>query len=457
MKTTRLLTTLVLLAAASAAAAQSAWVLTTDYSTFGRLRGFAPDAPWSVSADLATVPGDAVARHHDGRLYVVGRAGANVLQVYGESGTLEREFSLGAGRNPQDIAFDTAGDAYVSCYDTAELLKVDVAAEAVTAVYPTAPWADADGLPETAWMTAVGDMLYIAAQKLDRDNWYAPTGPGLLLVFDMATDTFAAPITLTGSDPYTRIEQVTTAGGGLLLRVGCAGWFGVADAGIESVDPQTGLSLGYDLTEAQLGGDVTAFVTTAPGVIHAVVSDASFRTHLVRGDTGGAPTTTLASATGYHFADVAWDGDAQLYLADRNPSAPGLRVFDAVSGAELTGGALGTGLPPFQIVLPSDDVSAAPLPALAGSLSLGAPFPNPCNPRAEVVLSGRPGDAVRVSVCDLRGRRLHAETVRLDAAGTRTWVFAGTDRSGRALPAGVYRLVAQGDDGFAVRSVTLVK
>ncbi|MCB1185307.1 hypothetical protein KDM41_17955, partial [bacterium] len=163
MKTTRLLPILVLLAAASAATAQSAWVLTTDYSTFGRLRGFAPDAPWSVGADLATVPGDAVARHHDGRLYVVGRAGANVLQVYGESGALEREFSLGAGRNPQDIAFDTAGDAYVSCYDTAELLKVDVATEAVTAVYSTAPWADADGLPETAWMTAVGDMLYIAA------------------------------------------------------------------------------------------------------------------------------------------------------------------------------------------------------------------------------------------------------------------------------------------------------
>ena len=34
---------------------ETAWVLTTDYSTFGRIREFAMDSPWTVSDDLATI------------------------------------------------------------------------------------------------------------------------------------------------------------------------------------------------------------------------------------------------------------------------------------------------------------------------------------------------------------------------------------------------------------------
>ena len=212
-------------------------VVTSDYSTFGRLREFAATAPWAVSADLATIPGDAIARWHDDLLYVLGRGGANLLQVYDPAANyaLVREFSLGAGRNPQDIAFDTAGEAYVSCYDQAVLLRVDVATEAIVETYSTAAYADADGLPETAWITAVGDRLYITCQKLDRNGLYAPTGPGQLLVFDMAGERFEAPIDLLGGDPYTQLEQVPDGNGGVNLRVGCAGFFGLADAGDSSV------------------------------------------------------------------------------------------------------------------------------------------------------------------------------------------------------------------------------
>ena len=90
------------------------WVLTTDYSSFGGISGFEEAAPWTVSPDLATVPGDAGARWHEGNIYVVGRGGANLIQVYDPTGgfSLEREFSLGSNLNPQDIAFDTAGEAY---------------------------------------------------------------------------------------------------------------------------------------------------------------------------------------------------------------------------------------------------------------------------------------------------------------------------------------------------------
>ena len=463
MKNRPLLLLLAAIAAAALAPAalafETAWLTTTDYSSFGRIRGFAGAAPWSATADLATVPGDAVGRHHDGLVYVVGRGGSNVVQIYDPAAGfgLVREFSLGAGRNLQDIAFDTAGEAYVSCYDQAVLLRVDPSTGAITGTYSTAAYADADGLPETAWMTAIGDRLYITAQKLDRNNWYSPVGPGALLVFDMATESFVAPISLVGADPYTQIEQVADGSGGVELRVGCVGFYGLNDGGIEAVDPDLGTSLGYLATEAQLGGDVTAFASTGP-TIHVIISDVSFVTSVRRWDLLTAQAANVVTGTGYVYADVAWDGGFQLYVCDRTPGAAGLRVFDTISGAELTGGVLATGLPPFMIVLPQAD-TAAPVPGLpiAGSLALSRPFPNPCNPRADLTLSGPAGAAVTVAVVDLRGRRVGEREVLLGTDGTAAWTFDGFDGQGRRLPSGVYRVVARGADGYAARSLTLVK
>ncbi len=440
-------------------AVDTAWVVTTDYSSFGRIRAMGGAAPWTVSADLATIPGDAVARHHEGLVYVVGRGGANLVQVYNPAASfaLVREFSLGAGRNLQDIAFDTTGEAYISCYDQALLLRVDVASETILASYSTAAYADSDGLPETSWMRAVGDKLYITCQKLDRDNWYAPSGSGQLLVFDMASEEFEAPIDLIGADPYTQIETVPDGNGGVDLRVGCAGFFGLADGGIETIDRAAGVSLGYDATEAELGGDVTAFAT-AGDALYVLISDASFITSLRRYDLVTGAVTVVATGTGYVHADVVFDGGSQLVVADRTSGASGLRVYDANSGAELTTGALPTGLPPFMIVLPEADI-AAPVPPQfsTGGLAVGTPFPNPCNPRAEMVLTGRSGATVGLTVFDLRGHRVFEEARVLDSGGQAVWAFQGVDFRGRNLPAGVYRVVAQSGTGYAARSITLIK
>jgi len=451
----------------SAGAQETGWVLTTDYSTFGRVRSFALDAPWTVSGDLAVIPGDPVGRYHESKVYVVGRGGANLVQIYDPDAgfVLVREFSIGAGRNPQDIAFDAAGEAYVSCYDEAVLLRIDVDHGIVLDTIDTSPFADADGLPETGWMIALDDILYITCQKLDRNNWYAPTGPGALLVFDMAAETWVdmdaaapgiQPIVLTGADPYTRIEAVDDGAGGWNLRMGCVGFFGLQDGGIEEVDPITGASLGYVVTEQKLGGDITAFTGTGDD-IHVLVSDASFITSLRRFDPATGSVTVLDTGNGYVHADLAWDGDFQLYLADRTVGAAGLRVFDTVSGTELTTGVLATGLPPFMFI-PSATGGASVVPAAdADGLRLSNPYPNPCNPAADLQIQGRPDRLVRVGVFDLAGRRLQDRTLETDARGRAVFRFDGRDRQGRSLSAGVYRVVIQDETGFAARTLTLLK
>jgi hypothetical protein len=450
------------------AAAGPGWVLTGDYSQFGRVRSFAAAAPWSVSGDLAVTPGDAVGRLHDGRLYVVGRGSASLLQVYATqpSLTLVREFSLGAGRNPQDIAFDTQGRAFVSCYDQALLLRVDVEAGTVTQTYSTAAFADTDGLPETSWLLARGDRLFITCQRLDRANWYLPTGPGRLLVFDMAAGQWidadpAQPgvqgVTLPGADPCTRIEPVGL-GGRERLRVGCAGEYGALDGGIADVDPQALTSPGWVVTEAQLGGDLTAFVSAGPQNVWAIVTDiVSGDTDLVRW-TGGGAATMVRPGGGWVFADLAGDGGCQVFLADRTPAASGLRMFDACTGAMLTAAPLATGLPPTGFALAADPVAApVPLPPAAATLQLGPAWPNPCNPRARFAVAGPAGAVLTVRVTDLAGRAVAEEHLRLDDQGQGEVVFAGRDHAGRALPAGVYRVTAAGATGTATRAVTLVK
>ena len=448
-------------------AQETGWVLTTDYSTFGRVRSFALDDPWTVSGDRATIPGDAVGRYHEGKVYVVGRKGANLIQIYDPDAgfALVREFSIGAGHNPQDIAFDAVGEAYVSCYDEAVLLRVDVEGGTVLDAFDTSLFADADGLPETAWMLARGDRLYIACQKLDRNNWYAPTGPGALLVFDTAAEIWVdmndatpgiQPIVLTGDNPNTRIEAVDDGGGGWNLRVGCVGTYGLNDGGIEEVDPIADASLGYVVTEQELGGDLIGFTGTGDD-IHVLVSDASFITSLRRFDSAAGSVTVLDTGNGYVHADLVWDGDFQLYLADRTVGSAGLRVFDTVSGTELTTGVLATGLPPFMFVLPATDGISA-VPAVdTDRLRLSNPQPNPCNPAAVLHIQGRPGRLVRVGVYDLRGRRLQDKTLQTDGGGRTVFRFDGRDRRGRSLPAGVYRVVVQDETGFAARSLTLLK
>jgi FlgD Ig-like domain len=453
-----------------AAAQDAAWVLTTDFGTFGRIRQFGMDSSWSMSGDVATIPGDPAARHHDDFVYVVGRSVSNSIQVYDPSAgfALVREFSLGAGLNPQDIAFDDQGDAYVSCYDQAVLLRVDVEAETVLETFDTSIFADADGLPETAWMQLLGDRLYITCQKLDRGYYYSPTGPGALLVFDTIAEqwvdmddqaTGTQPIALQGGNPYTRLEVFRDGAGGPFLRVGCAGYYGVQDGGLERIDPEAGLSLGYDVTETSLGGDIIGYTGSGPGSVHVLISDSSFHTSLRHVNLNTDQVTVLHSSNAYVHADIAYDGGFQLYLAERTPGASGVRVFDTVSAAELTSSVIPTGLPPFQFVMPFNGGFTpvpGPLPAI-GQVQMAAPYPNPCNPQSSVDISGAPGHRVRIQVVDLRGRRVQEAMVTLDADGSGQFHFDGRGRNGESVAAGVYRITAEGSGGFAARSVTLIK
>ena len=453
---------MILLALGATAGAQThGVVITTDFTSAGSVGLMAMSEPWTVTADLAAVHPDATGRWHEGLVYIVNRAGADNVEVLDPADQLAvvRQFSLGLGRNLQDIAFRADGTAYVSCYDTAELLHVDPQTGAILDVISTAAFADADGLPETGRLHLRGERLFVTCERLDRDSWYAPVGDSYLLVLDTvggdwvdcdATLPGVQGILLAAPNPYTEI----VADGGLLL-VGCNGYYGVLDGGVDAIDPVALVSLGLEVTESELAGDVVELAGGPDGRRHVIVSSTSFVTSVQAYRVGGG-IQTVTTGTAYDHAHLAWDGDALLFVADRALGAAGVRVFDAASGTELTTAPIGTGLPPARIVLPAPAaVPVADLPP--ASLSLAPPWPNPANPLTRLAFRAPADAAVTLRLVDLRGRLLRREALRADGEGRGTWVFDGRDRHGRPVASGTYRCVIEGDGGFAARSLTIVR
>ncbi len=467
MNSRRLLTGLItasLFVAATSAAWDDFMVITTDYATYGGATIVDRYDPWLADIDAATVSSDAVGRWHDGLYYLVNRGAANIQVLDPAQGMATvLQFSVGVGRNPQDIAFAPDGTAYVSCYDEAIFLQVDVAAGVVLDSWSTAAFADADGLPETSWMQAVGGLIYLTCQRLDRDNWWNPAGGSRLVVFDTNSGYWLDVISgtpeidgimLVGQNP-SAMPQMSSDGRGLLVAT--TGYWATADAGIETIDLATQQTGGFQVTEQDLGGEVLCFVVLDDDHGWCVVSDSAFLTRLKTFDPSGGAVTTVAAAAGYDYVDVAWDGADQIYLCDRTIGAAGVRVFDAWTALELTTAPIPVGRPPFMSVLPLEcGASAIGNPASA-CVALRTPWPNPANPRTCFSFTARPGERVRIDVCDLRGRRLRSIDARAGGDGEGAYVFDGLDRAGRPLASGSYRAVVHGGGGSASRSFTLVR
>jgi len=225
------------------AVATKGYVLTTDY-TSGTL-SVVDLATRAVTCDVADVSPDPVARWYQGLLYVVNRYGYDNVQVIDPAqgyATL-RQFSVGNGANPQDIAFASPSKAYVSRLGSPDLLIVNPSTGATLGVIPLAAWADADGNPEAAHLAVVGDLLFVALERLSN---FVPADTGLVVVVDMRADTVydADPLTpgrqvvrLSGMNPSTGFAPVLGGGTspGLHLYIGCTGRWGFLDGGIEDI------------------------------------------------------------------------------------------------------------------------------------------------------------------------------------------------------------------------------
>jgi hypothetical protein len=107
-------------------------------------------------------------------------------------------------------------------------------------------------------------------------------------------------------------------------------------------------------TEAELGGNLggafSAVAVLGDTRLFVIVSDAFWSTAVKSYDLATGAVRLVDQGDGFVHADLAIQG-ARLLVADRTLAAPGIRLFDAATAAELTNAPISTGLPPFSMAL----------------------------------------------------------------------------------------------------------
>ena len=274
-----------------------------------------------------------------------------VFRADGASLAFVRQFSVaeeGPWVNPHDLALVGERTAYVTAYEQTALRVVDVVAGTVTGRIDLAAFADMeDGIPEMDSVRVRDGRAVVSVQRLDRNNFFTPTGPGKVVVIETATGTVLSSRDLGFAQPFGPIVE-TCDGRWLVAQVGT---FGATDGGVEILDAVEGTAT-LLATEASLGGDASAVALCDASHGFAIVNDAEFNTHLVTFDPATGERTGVAFApTGFVLAGLVADCDGRVIVGDRTMDAPGLRVFRC-DGTQATSDPIPTGaLPPQDIVL----------------------------------------------------------------------------------------------------------
>ena len=430
------------------AAQTKAFAFGTDFTT-GSLSS-ADLSPRTPHCDVTSVNSDATLRYYDGKLYVVNRYGGDNIQVIDPAtyATL-KQFSVGNGANPHDIAFASPTRAYVTRYESTDLWIVNPVSGAHTGTISLAAYADADGNPEMDRMIMVGPLLFVSLERVDRNNSYQPTDTSLVAVIDTRADTLldcdaALPgrqaIRLQLKNPFTTF-QFDPASSRLLL--GCVGYFGVLDGGVEWIDPVLLRSDGVAIGETALGGDVNDVVWGDAQKSWAIVADGGGNTKFVswRAATG-ALLATLWNPGGYVLADAELNDRGELWVCNNGFSAPALRVFSAATGLQL-GSDITCTLPPAAVTFDAPSGQVSGVEPAAGALEFSPPSPNPARDHARFTLTLSRAAAARIEAFDAAGRRVRMLAAGPRPAGSSSVEWDLRDDSGRRLAAGLYLVRAQ--------------
>jgi hypothetical protein len=330
-----------------------AFVTTSDYET-----GFFATINVrnkSVTKYQLELSSDAVARTIDGKIYVVNRFGQDNITVFSPQNFAKPliQFSTGNGSNPHDIVLASSNKAYVSLYEKGYLLVVDPTTGIELKRIDISSFADKDGVPEADRMVIVDGILYVALQKLDRNNYFEPAGNGEILMIDIESDTIIGSIVLSGANPYDIFYH---QGMDRIVASEVGSFYDLTDGGIETVDPYTREASGFILTESDLGGDITEFAMTPfSGKGYIIVIDGATydnNTSVVSFDLerGEKLKDILAPKAGFIHSGIAL-GSGRLLVGDRNFTHPGVRIISVATDREITTQPLDTGLPPNSITM----------------------------------------------------------------------------------------------------------
>lgn len=330
---------------------RAALVITTDYQTGSYAAVRLSDH--AVVANIDVIHEDAVCRFDPltGFPLIVARMGADAIDIIDpqQDWQVIGEYSVGAGSNAQDIAVASTERAYVSRLGEPGLLVLHpLTGDEIEKIDLTA-YADADGQAEPAGLYHLDGKIYALLLKLED---LAVAGPSTMLVIDALTGTIDDAIELSARNPWGRLRYSESIGKLVLVEAGAYGDH--TDGCVETYDPITGTLSGPLVTEQTLGGDlvdaVIASATKAYAIIGESIGGQGNTRIVIFNPSIGVKTGDLIVAESFDhlFLELTPDG-SELWVPDRRPNKPGIRIFDVTDDHEITSTPIDVGLPPIVI------------------------------------------------------------------------------------------------------------
>jgi hypothetical protein len=346
------------------------FVTTTDFSTGSYSTIDLDDL--SAAVNLPTpgiIESDNDAVYFNDKVYVINRFSFDNISVLEMSDltTAVAQFSTGNGTNPQDMAFVSDTQVYVSLYGSNDVLVVDPTASPgneITGTIDLSVFLDAgdtDGDSEASAMEIVGDYLFVALQRLDnftvvRDAYLAviDTTTDTLVDVDPSTPGVIDPIVLTGRNPQFMHYDADLD----KLVVSETGSYFANDGGVEVVDPVTFQAEGFVIDESTLGSDIGDAVIVNGSIGFVVVGGfnpnevSAFDVTVDPGTgavSGSNPRPLFLSSP--FVPSLAVDGADRLFVPDRTAVDPGIRVYDTATETEITASPIDVGLPPQTVIV----------------------------------------------------------------------------------------------------------
>lgn len=336
--------------------ANQAVITTTDYSS-GSFSSLDLNTN-TATQDHLTIHSDAAVRTYRDKVYIINRLGQDNVIVLNRSDLKMplTQYSTGNGSNPHDMVFVSEEKAYISRYGRTQVLIVNpVTGDSLGAV-DLSGFADADGLPEISQLALYGNHLFVACQRLDRDNGWVPTDVSVIAVVDVMTDQVVdvdantagvQGIVMMGKNPSGSVQR-----GDKWFLSAFNRFDDLTDGGIEVIDLANLRSDGVVLGEMAFGGNLLSLAMVSDDEGYVVVLDASFVNAVKRFDLATQSVSSgLSGMSGGQVPSLGIFG-GRLYVLDRgsfvDPTSAGVRVYDVKTDA-LVAGPINTGLPPSGI------------------------------------------------------------------------------------------------------------
>jgi hypothetical protein len=294
-------------------------------------------------------------RTYDGAIYVLERLGMDdIIKITGSviaDSKVAYDSSIGAAVNIQDIAFISPTKAYVTQYQSAQMVIINplTGAKATRKIDLSSfvAYAGTDSASLYPYMSKAlyyNGKVYVACQRL-----HAPVGgfiqaadTSCIVVINAASDSIENSIKLVYKNP----QEMSICNG--RLYVACIGKYGINDGGIECIDLATGSDDGAIINENTMQGDVGSVIVISDTKGYFVLSTPSWATELwsfnPQTKAIGLKISGIDSPGTNH---IAYDS-TYVYVADRSMTTPGIVVINPVTDTKV-GSTKNVGLPPNSL------------------------------------------------------------------------------------------------------------